>query len=108
MFFNKVCQDLGADYVIDKSVDDLWSVSEEIAPDGYHIILDANGVSTLKGSYDHLRPGGKLVVYGFHSMMPKKGGKLFTLWNLPKLIWDWFWTPQFSPFNMTGENKSIM
>lgn len=38
----------------------------------YDIILDANGVSTLQQSYNHLCPGGKLVVYGFHSMLPKE------------------------------------
>ena len=37
---------------------------------GYSTILDANGVSTLRDSYDHLAPTGRLVVFGFHSNLP--------------------------------------
>lgn len=50
-------------------------MAERFAPDGYDVICDANGVSTLGESYKHLRRAGKLVVYGFHSMMPKSGGR---------------------------------
>ncbi|MEO8705125.1 MAG: zinc-binding dehydrogenase, partial [Kofleriaceae bacterium] len=66
---------LGADHVIDKSTQPLWREAKRIAPQGYDLILDANGVSTLADSYAHLRRAGKLVVYGFHSMLPKTGGK---------------------------------
>ena len=53
-----VVQALGAGHVIDKSVSDLWREAEAIAPKGFDVILDANGVSTLRGSYEHLtRPG---------------------------------------------------
>lgn len=37
------------------------------------MIYDANGVETLKQSYKHLCPEGKLVIYGFHTMIPKTG-----------------------------------
>ena len=75
---------LGVDHVIDKSTENLWRRAEQLAPDGYDVILDANGVSTLGASYEHLRRAGKLVVYGFHSMMPKSGGRP----NWPKLALD--------------------
>lgn len=101
------CKQIGADYVIDKSTENLWEKSNEIRAQGYDIILDANGVSTLQESYNHLSPGGKLVVYGFHSMLPKEGG-LLNFWTWPKLAWDWFWTPTFDPMKMTGENKSVL
>ena len=95
---------LGADHVIDKSKQALWGEAKRIAPDGYDVILDANGVSTLADSYGHLRRAGKLVVYGFHSMMPKTGGKP----NWPKLALDWVRTPRFNPIDMTDQSRSVM
>ncbi len=92
----------GATHVIDKSTEDLWSRAEEISPEGYDLILDANGVSTLKGSYHHLRPAGRLLIYGFASMFSRSGRK-----NHLKLIWDYLRTPRFNPFDMTGSNKTI-
>lgn len=94
----------GADHVIDKSSEDLWSAAERYAPRGYDIICDANGVATLKGSYDHLRTPGKLVVYGFHTMMPKTGGKP----NWLKLIVSYLRTPRFNPLDMTQTSKSVL
>lgn len=97
-------QSLKPDHWIDKSRENLWARCEAIAPDGFHVILDANGVETLKQSFKHLTSTGRLVVYGFHTMMPKKGGKP----NLMKLILDYFRTPRFNPIQMTTENKSVM
>ena len=97
-------RELGADFVIDKSTQDLWKEAEINAPHGYDVILDANGVSTLGQSYQHLAPMGKLVVYGFHSMLPKTGG----LPNKFRLAWDWLCTPRFSPFDMTTSNRSVL
>ena len=48
--------------MIDKSREDLWKAAERISPEGYHVVLDANGVSTLQQSYRHLAPVGKLVL----------------------------------------------
>lgn len=56
---------LGADAVIDKSREPLWATAEKLAPQGFDVVLDANGVSTLGGSYRHLAPAGKLVVQLF-------------------------------------------
>jgi synaptic vesicle membrane protein VAT-1 len=95
---------LGADHVIDKSTQDLWREAARIAPAGYDVVLDANGVSTLGASYKHLRRSGKLVVYGFHSMMPKSGGKP----NWPKLALDYVRTPRFNPLDMTNESRSVL
>lgn len=94
----------GADHVIDKSTQALWREARRIAPEGYDVILDANGVATLGASYAHLRRAGKLVVYGFHSMLPKTGGK--PSWS--KLAVDWLRTPRFSPLDMTEASKSVL
>jgi len=95
---------LGADHVIDKSTQQLWREAERLAPGGYDVILDANGVSTLGDSYKHLRRAGKLVVYGFHSMLPKTGGKP----SWPKLALDYVRTPRFSPLEMTDSSHSVL
>jgi NADPH:quinone reductase-like Zn-dependent oxidoreductase len=95
---------LGADEVIDKSTQDLWKEAETIAPQGYDIVLDANGVATLRQSYRHLAPMGKLVVYGFHSMLPRTGGIPGKL----KLARDYLRTPRFSPFDLTTRNRSVL
>lgn len=94
----------GCDEVIDKSTQDLWGEAERFAPDGYDVICDANGVATLQDSYDHLRAAGKLVVYGFHTMMPKTGGKP----NWLKLAVGWLKTPRFNPLNLTTDSKSVL
>jgi NADPH:quinone reductase-like Zn-dependent oxidoreductase len=100
----EVARRLGADVVIDKSHEDLWRAAARAAPDGYDVILDANGVSTLGQSFKHLKAPGRLIVYGFHSMLPRKGGRPDYL----KLAADFLRTPRFSPLRMTNENKSVM
>jgi synaptic vesicle membrane protein VAT-1 len=94
----------GADHIIDKSSEPLWAAAGRFAPKGYDIIADANGVDTLKDSYAHLRTPGKLIVYGFHTMMPKSGGKP----NWAKLALGWLRTPRFNPLDMTTSSKSIL
>jgi NADPH:quinone reductase-like Zn-dependent oxidoreductase len=95
---------LGASGVIDKSREDLWAEAAQFAPEGFDVILDANGAETLRQSYRHLAPGGKLVVYGFHAMFSKRRGTP----NWLKLIRDYFRTPRFNPLHMTSENKSVL
>jgi NADPH:quinone reductase-like Zn-dependent oxidoreductase len=100
----EVVEGHGADHVIDKSTEPLWERAEAIAPDGFDVVCDANGVATLKDSYNHLRRSGKLVVYGFHTMMPKKGGKP----NWLKLASDYIRTPRFNPMDLTMQSKSVL
>jgi NADPH:quinone reductase-like Zn-dependent oxidoreductase len=95
---------LGCDHVIDKSSEDLFRRAREIEPEGYHVVLDANGAETLAGSYEAVRSSGRLVVYGFHTMFSRTGGKPSWL----KLGWDFLRTPRFSPFDLCGQNRSVM
>ena len=74
------------------------------APQGCDVVLDANGVATLRKSYDHLAPAGKLVVYGFHSMLPRRGGRPDWI----KLARDWLLTPRFNPLDLTNDSKSVL
>jgi NADPH:quinone reductase-like Zn-dependent oxidoreductase len=95
-------REAGATHVIDKSKQELWSKAEKLSPEGYDLILDANGASTLKESYRHLKPTGRLLIYGFASMFSFSGRK-----NYLKLLWYYLRTPRFSPFDLTGSNKTV-
>jgi NADPH:quinone reductase-like Zn-dependent oxidoreductase len=97
-------RDLGADFVIDKSRQNLWDRAEAGCPAGFDIIFDGNGPSTLRQSYRHLAPTGKLVSYGFHSFFSKKGG----VPNYFKMAFQYFRMPRWNPLNMTNENKSVI
>ena len=67
-------------------------------------MFDANGVATLWESYRHLRPTGRLIVYGHHSMLPRGKGVV----NWLALAWHWWRLPKFDPLRMTESNKSVM
>merc|ERR1719265_1254654 len=70
------CLELGADVVIDKSSEDLWQAAAKVAPNGFAAIFDANGIATLKDSFNHLSMCGRLVVYGFHTNLPTSTGAI--------------------------------
>jgi NADPH:quinone reductase-like Zn-dependent oxidoreductase len=55
-------------------------------------------------SYKALRPTGRLIVYGFSSMIPKKKGTP----SYATLAYKYFKTPRFNPILMTGSNKAVM
>jgi NADPH:quinone reductase-like Zn-dependent oxidoreductase len=74
------------------------------AAHGFDGVLDATGYQTLPMSWRLLGPGGKLVVYGFHTMLPRQGGRP----SWAQLAWSWLRTPRFSPLAMTGENRAVM
>lgn len=101
---SETARSLGADEVIVKTNEDLWRGARCHAPEGYDIVLDANGPSTLSRSYDHVAPSGRLVVYGFHSMLAQSDGR--PRWG--HLAVDYLRTPRFNPLDLTNDNKSIM
>ena len=98
---------LGCDVVIDKSTESLWPAAEKASPDGYSTIIDANGVSTLKQSYDHLAPSGRLVVFGFHSNLPMGNAMLSPLeWlGMAKKVIN---MPKFDAMDLTVSNKAVL
>jgi len=100
----KAALDLGADSVIDKSRENLWTKAREICRGGFDVVFDGNGPSTLRQSYRHLAPTGKLVAYGFHSFFSKRGGSL----NYLKLLLQYLRLPRWNPLEMTNDNKSII
>lgn len=98
------CRAMGADEVIDKSSKPLWREAERLSPAGYGVVFDANGASTLRQSYNHLAPTGRLVAYGFHSSLPQGRGRPDWL----KLAWDWLRIPRFNPLQLTTDNRSLL
>jgi NADPH:quinone reductase-like Zn-dependent oxidoreductase len=95
---------LGADVIIDKSKQNLWQEAKRAVPQGYDLIFDANGPETMKQGYAQLRATGKLVVYGFHTLLPKQGGRI----NYLKAAWGMVKIPRFNPLTMTNQNKSLV
>lgn len=95
---------LGADHVIDKSSDDWFARARDFGGEGYDLVLDANGAETMRRSYALLRPTGRLITYGAHSMLSRGSGRP----NWLKLVWDYLRTPRFNPLDMVNENKSVM
>lgn len=95
-------REFGADAVVVRGPD-LWSDVDRAAPEGLDAVFDANGVTTPRPGYERLRPGGRLVVYGFAEMMPRGGRP-----SWPRLAWNWLRIPRFSPLDMTGKNRAVM
>jgi len=99
-----IAEELGAEAVILRE-DASWSRdARRAAPEGYDVVLDANGPSTLRASYALLRPTGRLVAYGFHSMLGRSGGRPHPL----RLLLGWLRTPRFDPLAMTNANRSVL
>jgi NADPH:quinone reductase-like Zn-dependent oxidoreductase len=94
----------GADFVLDRYKEDIWKRAKEISPEGYDAIFDGNGPSTLSDGYKQLKPVGKLVSYGFHSMFQKSSKRT----NWLKLALTYFQVPRFNPLDMVTDNKSII
>jgi NADPH:quinone reductase-like Zn-dependent oxidoreductase len=94
---------VGADVVVDSSREATWPAVEREAPKGYHVVLDANGGDTLKHSYRHVRAGGRLVIYGFHTLL-RRGNDRLGIW---RALIGLFRTPRFNPMKMIDDNRSV-
>ena len=69
---------------------------------GVDVVFDAVGGRGLRHGWKRLRLGGRLVVYGFAEMMPRRG-----LRNWPLLFWRYLRLPRFNPFAMTATNRTV-
>jgi NADPH:quinone reductase-like Zn-dependent oxidoreductase len=97
-------RELGADLVVDKSVEPLFERARTMAPEGFDLVLDANGAQTMKKSYQALRPTGRLILYGAHTMLTRGSGRR----NWLGLLWGLIRTPRFDPLDMINANKNVM
>jgi NADPH:quinone reductase-like Zn-dependent oxidoreductase len=96
-------RDAGADVVIDASAEDVWRAVERESAEGFHVVLDANGGHTLSQSYRHVRAGGRLVIYGFHTLLRRGRDRLGIVRALIGLLR----TPRFNPMKMIDDNRSV-
>jgi NADPH:quinone reductase-like Zn-dependent oxidoreductase len=92
----------GATRVVAKREQDLWAEARRFAPQGFQAIFDPNGPETLARSYEHLAPMGRLVIYGFHTMLNHGG-----IPNPFKLLLGWLRTPHFNPLEMVNRNVTV-
>jgi synaptic vesicle membrane protein VAT-1 len=97
---------LGADVVIDKSTDpNYWETLKRLGHHGkIDLILDAVGADTVKKGYEALRPTGKVIAYGRHSLFSKEGGRL----NYPKVIWKILTAKKYDSLQFINDNKGIV
>mmetsp|Transcript_30536 Transcript_30536/g.97433 ORF Transcript_30536/g.97433 Transcript_30536/m.97433 type:complete len:440 (-) Transcript_30536:296-1615(-) len=106
----QACLALGATHVIDKSKHKgaaWWAEAETAASEGYIAVFDANGVSTLQASYDHLSLCGRLVTYGFHSNLPQGTHMLNPLAWLGMAA-KMASMPKFDPMEMVLSSKAVL
>ncbi|ETO33031.1 hypothetical protein RFI_04073 [Reticulomyxa filosa] len=123
-----LAKEMGCDYVIcrkDKSGGnvDIWEEMKKQIPklNGFDIVFDANGISTLKNSFKHLKPTGmqliiyvrwfflfegKLIVYGLHSILPHTGSISITNWI--SLGFDVLRTPSFNAMTLLERNCGVL
>jgi NADPH:quinone reductase-like Zn-dependent oxidoreductase len=93
----------GAAHVIDKSATpDFSALAREFSPRGFDLVLDANGASTLRKSFELLAPMGRLVAYGFASMISRRG-----MPNPFRLLVQYLRTPRFNPLEMVDRNVAV-
>lgn len=98
------CRELGAWAVIDRSAADLWAEADRLCPEGFDAVFDANGMTTPVPGFQRLKPGGRLVIYGFAEMFPRAGGGSP---SRAQLALNWLKLPKFSPLEMTASNRSV-
>jgi NADPH:quinone reductase-like Zn-dependent oxidoreductase len=70
-------------------------------------IFDANGVETIGESYEALSRCGRLVIYGFHSNLPKASHLLSPLQWI-KMIYRVAVMPKFDPMAMVLDSKGVL
>ncbi len=94
----------GATTAIDRSAGDWRRAAREASPRGFEAVFDASGPDTLRASYALLAPTGRLVVYGFHSMLRPGRGRP----DWPRLALQWLRTPRFDPLDLTTSNRAVL
>jgi NADPH:quinone reductase-like Zn-dependent oxidoreductase len=90
--------EFGVDRAIDYRKDGWW---KGLPP--YDIVLDAMGGKSLKRSYDLIRPGGRVIAYGFSAM--QQGEKRSLRTALPQLL------PMLRGFNLVkqlSDSKAVI
>lgn len=75
--------------------------------EGYIAIFDANGLDSLAHSFNQLSQNGRLIIYGFHSNLPKGVHALSPIRWL-RMAYGLLSMPRFDPMAMVLESKAVM
>ena len=103
----EACKACGADTVVCKAGrQDWWDDVAAASPEGYAAIFDANGVSTLRNSYDALAQTGRLVIFGFHTNLPTVSSTL-SPWHWLRMAKGMASMPTFEPMDLVLSSKSV-
>jgi NADPH:quinone reductase-like Zn-dependent oxidoreductase len=94
---------LGVDHAIDNDKDDFVEMIKKYAPGGVEMVMDPIGGKSFSRSYDCLGSTGRLVVYGFSTVV-KPHGKRDNILGAKSL----FETPKFAPLDLMARNVSII
>jgi NADPH:quinone reductase-like Zn-dependent oxidoreductase len=93
----------GVERVIDYHTEDVPRAIRQITGGrGLDVILDARGGRDFKQSYDLLRPGGRLVMYGASSVVTDERRSLL---SAAKLV---IGMPRFGSMSLMDQNKAVL
>lgn len=94
---------IGVDHPIDYTRDDFQKAVRKIAPEGIEMVLDAVGGDYFRRSYRCLGPTGRLVVYGFSTIVGPSGKREPV--RAAKAMWQ---TPRFHPLKLIEHNVAVI
>ncbi|MCI0404159.1 MAG: zinc-binding dehydrogenase [Acidobacteria bacterium] len=94
---------IGVDHPIDYTRENFLDVVRRIAPEGIEMALDAVGGKSYAQSYKCLGPMGRLVVYGFSTVVGPKG-KINYLHGAKEMLQ----TPRFHPLKLIDGNIAVI
>ena len=94
---------MGVDHPIDYTRENFLDVVRRVAPEGIEMALDAVGGKSYAQSYRCLGPMGRLVVYGFSTVVGPKG-KISYLHAAKEMVH----TPRFNPLKLIDANIAVI
>lgn len=95
-------RELGVAHPIDyHTVDPAEEIVRIAGERSIHLALDPIGNASWRRSYQLLAPGGRLLMFGFSSMVPGEQR------NLVRAVWDLATTPRFTPLDLMTDNRTV-
>lgn len=99
----QVALDAGAQDVIVDPDYRVWDAVDRLTGgEGVDVVFESVGGSQVRRGFEALKPGGRLLIYGYSQMIPQGSRR-----NWPVLAWRYLRTPRFNPFRMTESNRSV-
>lgn len=93
----------GVDYPIDYTKENFREVVRRAAPEGIEMAFDAIGGKSYRESYRCLGPMGRLVAYGFSTVVGDTGKVNYL--RAAREMWD---TPRFHPLKLIDRNIAVI